>query len=242
MALAGDITLHGTVKIGGVVSPNLTLGNWRLFPNLPLTIHSGIFDLSGGEQKFIQADPTGDADMSSGDITFGPDVVIHGGNVMATFVRPLLNLGQIIADPPQFVGETIGITFTNTTITNRGTLTANGAALEVDHLAANEGTILARAGGRIIIGGDFTQAATGIINIELGGTTTDLIGQIQVSGNATLAGTLQVTLVNGFTPQAGNMFQVMTFASHTGTFTTVMGWDLPKTVLYGALDVVLKAL
>jgi hypothetical protein len=50
-----------------------------------------------------------------------------------------------------------------------------------------------------------------------------------------------VTLVNGFTPQAGNMFQVMTFASRTGTFTTVLGWDLPRTVLYDALDVVLEA-
>lgn len=241
LTLAGDITLHGTVKLEGVVYPNLTLGNWRLLPNLPLTIHSGIFDLSGGQQKLIQADPQGDADMSSGDITFGPDVVIHGGNVKATFVKPLLNLGQIIADPPPFLGANTGITFTNATITNRGTLTANGAALEIDHLAANEGTILARTGGRMIIGGDLTQTTTGIVNVELGGTTTDQIGQIQVSGNATLAGTLQVTLVNGFAPQAGNTFPIISFSSRIGTFATVVGWDPPRGVVYDALDVMLVA-
>jgi hypothetical protein len=231
--LAGEITIHGTVRLVNT-DPSFSLGDGGRYPNLPLFVHSGIFDLSGFQSKQL----LGDA-MSSGGITFGPDVLIHGGNIQATFVQPLLNLGQIIADPPSFAGVPSGITFPNTTITNHGVLAANGATLEIDHFAANEGTIQARAGGRVVVGSDFTQAATGIVSIELGGTTADQIGQIQVTGNATLAGTLQVALVNGFMPQAGNSFRILTFGSRLATFTTLVGWDLPRTVLYENLDVVL---
>jgi hypothetical protein len=64
-----------------------------------------------------------------------------------------------------------------------------------------------------------------VVNIELGGLTagTDH-DQLAVSGAATLAGTLSVSLTGGFVPSSGNEFQVMTFASSTGTFDTL---DLP---------------
>jgi hypothetical protein len=55
-----------------------------------------------------------------------------------------------------------------------------------------------------------------------------------------LGGTLQVSLVNGFTPQSGNTFQIMTYASDTGTFSTVINWNPPDTVLYDNLDVTLQ--
>ena len=35
--------------------------------------------------------------------------------------------------------------------------------------------------------------------------------------------------------------QFMTFGSRAGTFTTVVGWDLPNHILYEDLDIVLAA-
>ena len=39
-------------------------------------------------------------------------------------------------------------------------------------------------------------------------------------GVATLNGTLTVTLANGYVPTSGDSFQIMTFASRSGDFTT----------------------
>jgi outer membrane autotransporter protein len=72
--------------------------------------------------------------------------------------------------------------------------------------------------GRLTINGDYTQTAAGVLNIEVGGPNagTDY-DQLVVTGQATLAGTLNVTLINGYVPAHGAPFQVMTFAGRGGT-------------------------
>src|SRR5207244_1504320 len=47
--------------------------------------------------------------------------------------------------------------------------------------------------------------------------------QLRISGLATLAGTLNVNLINSFTPSAGNTFPLLTFGSRSGTFGTING-------------------
>lgn len=78
--------------------------------------------------------------------------------------------------------------------------------------------------GVLQIDGTYTQRAAGALDVEIGGVTagTDF-DRLDVTGAATLAGTLRVSLVNGFTPSPGNTFQIMTFGSHTGDFTTTDG-------------------
>ena len=74
------------------------------------------------------------------------------------------------------------------------------------------------------ITGTVTIGAAGAVDIELGGTTPGVgasnYDQLNITGSATLAGTLNVSLTGGFTPAIGNTFTIMTFASHTGTFAT----------------------
>jgi hypothetical protein len=48
-----------------------------------------------------------------------------------------------------------------------------------------------------------------------------MFADIHATGNATLGGTLNAQLVNGFVPVAGQSFQVLTYASHTGAFAKV---------------------
>jgi hypothetical protein len=76
--------------------------------------------------------------------------------------------------------------------------------------------------GLITVGGDYSQSTDGILTIELGGTTAGSgYDQLAVIGNASLEGILDVTLIDAFTPSGGDSFTILTYASHTGIFTSV---------------------
>ena len=72
---------------------------------------------------------------------------------------------------------------------------------------------------------------------EIGGSAAGQFGRITINGSAALAGTLNLSAVNGFNPGLGSSFNVMTYASHTGQFDTVngsLGHGKQFTVTYGA--------
>jgi hypothetical protein len=73
--------------------------------------------------------------------------------------------------------------------------------------------------GLLAITGNYTQLSTAAMNIFIGGTTVGTqYSQLQVSGTATLAGTLTVTLASGFTPALKSTFTVLTAGTVTNTF------------------------
>jgi hypothetical protein len=81
--------------------------------------------------------------------------------------------------------------------------------------------------GVLTIIGNYTQTGAGTLNIEIGGTTAgSQYDQLVVTGTATLDGTINVTLVNNFQPKPGDTFRVLTFASHSGDFTSYNGLNL----------------
>jgi hypothetical protein len=100
--------------------------------------------------------------------------------------------------------------------------------LMVEPNVLNAGTLNPAAGvaGGVSISGDFSQG-TGRLNIELGGLTpgTDF-DQLNVNGTATLAGTLNITLIGGFSPNAGDSFRILSYGARVGTFGTILGLDL----------------
>lgn len=69
----------------------------------------------------------------------------------------------------------------------------------------------------------FTQTAGGRLNLEVGGANpaTPQFDQFHISGDAALAGTLGVSLINGYAPPAGTAFPVLTFGSRSGSFASV---------------------
>jgi uncharacterized protein (TIGR03437 family) len=78
--------------------------------------------------------------------------------------------------------------------------------------------------GLLTISGNYTQGANSTLNLELGGLTPGTqYDQVAIGGTATLGGTLNVTLINGFVPSHGNVFQVLTFATRTGDFAVKNG-------------------
>jgi hypothetical protein len=92
----------------------------------------------------------------------------------------------------------------------------------IDGSLSNAGTLAlgdATGPGVLTISADYTQAAGGTLRLAIGGSQagTDY-SQLVVNGFATLDGTLDVQLVNGFVPQAGAQFQPLLFGSGRGTF------------------------
>ena len=78
--------------------------------------------------------------------------------------------------------------------------------------------------GTLNVEGNYTQTSAGTLQVQVKGTGAGSgFDQLNVSGVATLAGTLSVKLLGGFVPQAGQAFPVATFASESGAFTTLKG-------------------
>jgi len=130
---------------------------------------------------------------------------------------------------------------------NGGSLSAGGAVVISGGELRGVGTVTANVsntGGAVRPGlspgcldivGNYTQGAAGALDVEIGGNTVcSQFDRLAVTGLATLAGTLNAALINGFSPPAGAVFQVMTFGSRVGNFTTVNG---PFTVNASANDI-----
>ena len=76
--------------------------------------------------------------------------------------------------------------------------------------------------GILQLGGNYTQLDFATLKIDLGGTAADEFDQLQVAGNVALNGTLDVSLLNGFTGEAGQTFDIITANSISGTFDNVI--------------------
>ncbi len=75
--------------------------------------------------------------------------------------------------------------------------------------------------------GDFTQDGSGSLVIEIGGLGAGSdYDQLAIVGDATFDGTLDVSLVGGFIPTAGQTFDIATFASLTGDFSDLSSLDV----------------
>jgi hypothetical protein len=99
---------------------------------------------------------------------------------------------------------------------NASTLTGSGF---INHGAVAPGL---SAGTRSFTGA-YTQASDGDFQIEIGGTTAGTqYDRLAVSGAASLAGQLHVSLISGFVPGAIDTFTILTSASRTGTFSNAV--------------------
>jgi hypothetical protein len=67
--------------------------------------------------------------------------------------------------------------------------------------------------GMLTVDGNYNQASGGTLAIEIGGTQPGVEHDVlNVLGEASLAGTLSVSLIDGFTPGGGDTFKVLTAA------------------------------
>ncbi len=163
----------------------------------------------------------------------------RGGSGTSVVGVPFTNVGtvraytgtlQFTGGYTQTVGATIagGGTLASTTPLEiqGGTLTGGGAVLAS---VVIDGTVEpGLSSGILSIGGRYTQTSAGKLAIELGGLAPgSQHDRLDITGAASLGGTLQASLVGGFVPQDGNTFTVLTASAIDGYFETLSLPALP---------------
>ena len=83
------------------------------------------------------------------------------------------------------------------------------------------------APGNLTINGSYTQNAGGSLDVNIGGATAGTgYGDLVVSGSTMLGGTLNLGVLGGFTPTAGELFEIVSASSPViGQFASVTGLD-----------------
>jgi fibronectin-binding autotransporter adhesin len=135
----------------------------------------------------------------------------------------------------QVGGDNANTGFTRTVSLNGGTLSAPNVIIGKGGLLNGSGTLtgnlLVRGGrvaagfspGTMTINGNLTLSAGGVLDVEIAGASTGQYDVYTVSGTADLsAGSISLTLLNGYTPQVQDSF---TFLTATGGVTLPTGAD-----------------
>ena len=146
------------------------------------------------------------------------------------------------------------IALTNTDVNLLGTIVVGTLQVGAGSRLFGNGLIsgnLQNSGGEIhsangasavlTVTGNFTQSSgTTFIGLQ-GPTAGTQYDQFVVGGSVTLAGTLQVSEFNGYTPALGTVFQIFTYGSLSGTFATISDNDAIHnfTPTYGTTSLVL---
>jgi T5SS/PEP-CTERM-associated repeat protein len=81
--------------------------------------------------------------------------------------------------------------------------------------------------GTLMVSGDYTQSADGILLIEIAGTGLGMFDKLSVSGTATLDGTVDFVFLSGFQPGSGGQFQFFNSAVRSGQFAHYIVTGLP---------------
>jgi fibronectin-binding autotransporter adhesin len=190
------------------------------------------------------------------------DVVDNG--IFAINRSDTYTFGGVISGTGAFAQIGPGTTILTATNTYSGDTNINAGTLQVDGLIASANTFVNHGGalagigtiggnlfnsavvspgdspGTLTVNGNYTQNATGTLRIEIGGLALPRHDLLQMSGNATLNGTLQLVRLNSFAPLGGDRVIVLSATGGvTGTFATVEwgGTLLSVEVIYDPTDV-----
>jgi hypothetical protein len=213
----GNILFHDqtTVTCGnGAILNNLVNGTLDIQTDVALTTNSaspmliinnaGRFVKSAGTQTSLIAanlSNTGSIEVKAGTLQFqGPWTQTAGSTTV---------------DSGTVLGGTL-LSIGGGTLAGTGTIQATVVNSGVTSPGGSPGTLTLGPGE------DYQQVAGGTLRIELGGHNPGTqYDQLVVGGNASLAGTLELALINGFVPQPGDQFQVLTCGSQTGPFSQI---------------------
>jgi hypothetical protein len=272
--VGGPLTVSGgTLRFdtgGGVTLSGLTLTGGALTVASPLAV-TGTFVQSGGTLNGTNTlTVAGLMTWTAGTQAGSGETVAAGGLLLeGDSVKDLQSRSLTLDGPSTWAAGQIrlwnGGTLTNnstfdiqtdadlqhtsgaiSTFINNGTVskTAGTATTGIEAHTVNTGTIEVLAGA-IRFGQTFNQMLPGTLNVRIGGITpTVAFDQYPVAQSATLNGNLGISLVNGYEPDLGDTFEIMTFSSRTGTFSNVDGLLIGNgkqfNVIYGSTNVILS--
>lgn len=187
---------------------------------------------------------TGTLTLSAGN-SFSGATTISAGTLALTNDRALTNSSGIdlgtagVLDLTSLSSFGLGLA---QTLSGSGTVQVGSG-----HFFGIDGTLApGHSAGLIDVTGDLSLSSLSTSNFELGGLTRGTgYDALNVDGALTFGGTLNVTFINGFTPTAGNSFDLFNYATATGTFDTLnlatlssgLAWDTSALYTTGTLSI-----
>jgi len=145
-----------------------------------------------------------------------------GANATLTLAGTLTNAGTILLESTDQPWQSNVVLPVGETLINTGTIQANvginGQRL-INGNVSNAGTIRVAPSVLLTINGNFAQQAAGNLHFTL--DQPGVHGQINVTGSATLDGSLTILIINGFVPVCEFPFTFVTAGTLTGTFASV---------------------
>src|SRR3984957_17277308 len=221
------VTNAAKIFLNGSASKIVDAGGKNALANIATNASAGTFSLSGGETL-----------TTAGSFTNAGKFTIGAGSSFAV-------------GGPAIYSQTSGTT------TENGTLSASGGVnLEAGSLYG-DGSISGNISSSGVVApgqstgttgiltdtGAYTQNAAGSLDISIGGATAGTKFDELKSTTATLGGTLNINLINGFVPSIGSKFKIVDYTSESGQFATVNGLAINSsehfTVTYQGADVLL---
>ena len=184
----GRISFDGEFQNVGTMQA--TEGGTLLFDNYGTLLNVSGTTLVGGTYR---------ADANSRIVVNRLDVVTNAANI-------------VLNGPASRLEDAYGYDALRNLSDNQGSLSISGGRnLAFAQGLRSSGTLGIGPASTLSILGAFEQTSTSRLNLGLG---LDGIGTLEVTGDVTVAGTLNVSLLDGFTPVAGSEF---TFLTYTGT-------------------------
>ncbi len=101
---------------------------------------------------------------------------------------------------------------------NSGSLSlTSGASFSTTGDFSNTGSLTIGAGSTLAVNGNYSQGSSASLTIGIGGSSSgNNFGQLNVTGSATLAGSVNLTTASNFTPAVGDNFPIVSYNSETG--------------------------
>ena len=160
----------------------------------------------------VPVGPVSSSNSLAGFLNAG-SVLIQAGGTVSAYAKYTQTAGQTTID-----GHLAGINnFAGGSVYgNGGTITGNTTS----NASMNFGDMPMTVGS-LTFAGNFTQGANGSMIFDIAGQ--DNYDRMNITGQAHLNGLMTIDLLHGYVPQIGNMFEIMTFAGLTGTFSNVVG-------------------
>jgi autotransporter-associated beta strand protein len=202
-----DFNFIGILDISGHNAPGVTIGSLEGDANT--LVFLGANNLTVGSNN-LSTSFSGVMQGAGGSLTKigSGTLVLSGANIYTGDTN--VNRGVLQVD-----GSITSNTFVNHAGTLAGTGTINGSVSNAGKVSPGA------AAGTLIINGNYTQASTGRLLIDIAGANIGQFSVLDVLGSADLDGLLHPVLLNGFTPTIGESFIFLNYASLTGAFSGI---------------------
>jgi hypothetical protein len=207
---SGSITLAGSSTTRSLIDQN---GNNALasFAN---NLQLGTFTLTTG-RSFTTGGSFSNAGTLNIQKASGTELIIGGGGSYSQTGGTTTSDGKLTASGGVNIsgGHVYG---------NNGTFTGN---FDFTGGTLNPGDGIDRV-GVLNIAGNYTESGAAVLNIDLSFASPPTHDVLNISGTATLGGTLNIDSINNiFGPTLGQTLDILNYSSETGSFSTV---KLPK--------------